>query len=74
MEGLVALVVVMAFMAGMAYAVSAANHTPRAQVADEPAPCGGSWCETCSLPLPCIRERDHAGDHRCRNAHDWRNA
>jgi hypothetical protein len=72
-EGLIAVVVVMVFLAGMAYAVSAVNQPPRAEVGDELASCGGG-CQTCSVPLPCVRERGHAGDHRCRNRHDWPSA
>ena len=74
MEGMVAVVVVMVFLAGMAFALSAVSHGPRAEVADELAACGGGRCETCSLPLPCVRERGHAGDHRCRNEHEWPSA
>jgi hypothetical protein len=73
-EGLVAVVVVIVFMAGMAYALSAVNQPPRAEVADELASYGGGGCEACSLPLPCVHERGHAGDHRCRNEHDWPSA
>ena len=47
MEGLVAVVVVIVFMAGMAYALSAVNQAPGAKVADELASCGGGGCETC---------------------------
>jgi hypothetical protein len=68
-EGLIAIVVVMVFLAGMAYAVSAVNQAPHA-AADELASCG-SGCETCSVPLPCVRELGHPGDHRCRNQHNW---
>jgi hypothetical protein len=69
-EGLIAVVVVMVFLAGMAYAVSAVNQAPSAEAADEPASCGGG-CRTCSVPLPCVRELGHPGDHRCRNQHHW---
>jgi hypothetical protein len=69
-EGLIAVVVVMVFLAGMAYAVSAANQAPRAEAADELPSCGGG-CGTCSVRLPCVRERGHSGDHRCRNEHRW---
>jgi hypothetical protein len=69
-EGLIAVVVVMVFLAGMAYAVSAVNQAPRVEAADELASCGGG-CGTCSVRLPCVRERGHAGDHRCRNQHHW---
>jgi hypothetical protein len=71
-EGLIAVVVVMLFLAGMAYAVSAVNQAPGAEAADELASCGGGGCRTCSVPMPCVRELGHAGDHRCRNQHDWR--
>jgi hypothetical protein len=70
-EGLVAVVVAVVFLAGRAYALSAVNQPPCAEVADELASCGGGRCGSCSVPLPCVRERGHVGDHRCRNLHDW---
>jgi hypothetical protein len=70
-EGLIAVVVLMVFLAGMAYAVSAVNQAAGAEVADGLASCGGGGCGTCSVSMPCVRELGHAGDHRCRNEHHW---
>jgi hypothetical protein len=65
---MVAVIVVMVFLGGAAYVLSAADQGPRVDAARTPA-CFSVPCGSCSLP--CIREHGHGGDHCCRNEHGW---